>query len=267
MNNIKKIIAITFALSLLQCTGQTEKGVQYPKEKIMTQDRFDINRFKDYPDAIVFGEEKKLTPTEDTLSDGTVIIYSWGNGLDNKKYYSKLIKTPVPSITEVYKEYYNNGILKEETERFIGSSMNSDQIKFGITKFYDETGRLVKTIDESVRYENIVVKPLQLFEILKKTPLFVSLTDDEKAHFKYILSLTEDKSEVTPQAVHKALKEEFILNPVDRENVKRVFLTLSKDTRKWYVTKDIYPFGLIEFEVDTKSGDVSNREYKKEWRP
>ena len=262
MNNIKKIIAITFALSLLQCTGQTEKGVQYPKEKIMTEDKLDIDKYK----SIIEGKRLRddYTYNVEVLKDGSFIDYF---GMNQNKIHSIILHKSIPSITEVYKEYYNNGILKEETERFIGSSMNSDQIKFGITKFYDETGRLIKTIDESVRYEQITVKPLQLFDILKKTPLFVSLTDEEKAHFKYILSLTADKSEVTPQAVHKALKEEFILNPKDRENAVRVFLTLSKDTRKWYVTKDIYPFGLIEFEVDTKSGNVSNREYKKEWRP
>ena len=39
---MSKIILGFIAFSLMQCTEQTEKGAQYPKEKIMTQDRFDI---------------------------------------------------------------------------------------------------------------------------------------------------------------------------------------------------------------------------------
>ena len=260
---MRKIILIILAFSLMQCTGQTEKGVEYPKEKIMTQDRFDIKKFNE-----CLEKKEKDNPMQD-LSQCVEILKNGEkiSSYETTEDYVMLIDLASPKLFQKYMRYYKNGVLKEETERFIGSSMNSDQIKFGVTKFYDETGRLIKTIDESVRYEQITVKPLQLFDILKKTPLFISLTDEEKAHFKYIFNLTEDKSEVSPQVVHKELKEEFILNPNDRENAKRVFLTLSKDEKKWFVTKDIYPFGLIEFEVDTKSGNISNREYKVEWRP
>lgn len=263
MNSLKKIVFLLLAFSLLQCNGQTEKGEHYPKEKIMTIEKFDKESF--------YGclEKREL---ENPLQDITTCVVKLSNGNISKSYettegFINLISKPIPQITETYKKYYSNGILKEETERFIGLSMNSDQIKFGTSKYYDETGQLVKTVDESVKYESIVVKPLELFEILKKEPLFRALSQEEQAHFKATFELIEKENEITPQLVHKALQEEFILNPYDRENAKRVFLSLSKDEKKWFVVKDIYPFGQISFEVDAKTGKIANRQYKKEWRP
>lgn len=263
----KQIIFIFIAFSLFNCKGQTEEGVQYPKEKIMTTDRFDIEKFKNYPKVLKLGEEKKLPSTKDTLPDGTVINYSWGKGLDKQKYYAKKTIPPVPALSYIEKEYYENGILKREKEVFLGQSINSDQIKFGISKYYDETGQLIKTVDESVKYDKIKVKPSNLLEILKREPLFVSFTKEERKHFIEIFQLNKKEDEVSPDIVNKALKKYFILDPDSRPDVENVFLKLSEDEKSWNVIKDIYPFGLIELNIDANSGKIISRTYAEETRP
>lgn len=267
MNNIKQIIFIFIVFSLFNCKRQTEEGVQYPKEKIITTDKFDIERFKNYPKVLKLGEEKKLPSIKDTLPDGTIIDYSWGKGLDKKKYYSKKITPPVPAIFFIDKEYYENGILKQETKVFLGQSINSDQIKFGKSKYYNETGELIKTVNESVKYDKVKVKPSNLLEILKREPLFESFTKEERKHFIEIFQLNKKTDEVTPDIVNKILKKYVILDPDSRPDVENVFLKLSEDAKSWNVIKDIYPFGFIELNIDANSGKIISRRYTEETRP
>jgi hypothetical protein len=144
--------------------------------------------------------------------------------------------------------------------------MGADENRFGKSNYYDEKGQLVKVVDEMVKYENINVKPLNLFEILKKEPLFTTIDKETRVLFKDIFELNEKQEEITPAIVSKALKKDVILNPYDREDVKNVFLTLSKDKKTWNVTKDIYPFGQITLDVDTNTGKVNNKKYLREIR-
>lgn len=263
MKKLKKIIYLLIAFNLISCGGQTEKGVNYPKEKIMTTDKFDFVKYNQ-----IVEQKRKLGEFEvyrhvEVLTDGTVVESSQAQ--DNTATVT--ILPPVPEILETYKVYHKNGYLESEVQRYIGLATGSDIVKFGISKYYDEGGVLVKTVDETVKYENVKVKPLDLFEILKKEPLLVNLDNEKRKFFKNILELPEKEEEITPNVVSKALKKDFILNPNDREDVKNTFLTFNEDKNTWTVTKDIYPFGSFEFLIDTNTGKIINREYVKETRP
>lgn len=272
MENIKftsimklvNLIPILFViLQLTNCKGQENEGVTYPKEKIMTTDKFNIEKYNKIVEEKTRKGEFDIYNHIDTLSNGNVMESTQGQD----GTYTVIITPPVPALDKIYKDYYKNGFLKEETNLYIGLAMGSDEIKFGITKYYDTNGYLIKTVDESVKYNDLKIKPLDLLEILKREPLFTNISKDEKAHFKNIFQIKEKEEDITSATVSKALKKEVFLNPNDREDVKNVFLTLSKDKNTWYVTKDMYPFGRIELNIDSNSGKIINRQYIKETRP
>lgn len=263
MKTLKIITILFFFSQLTNCKGQKKDGVTYPNEKIMTMEKFDVDKLN----KCLIQKEKEnplqdLSTCDELLKDGSFI-----SNYETTEGYVSVHTLPIPSLLQNYKEYYDNSILKEEFNLFIGLAIGSDQVKFGISKYYDETGQLVKIIDESVKYKDLKIKPLDLFEILKKEPLFVFFNKEEQAHFKYILQLSEKENEINPITVMQALKKTFLLNPYDREDTKKVFLTLREDEKSWFVIKDIYPFGRIELDVDTSSGKITNRKYTKETRP
>lgn len=264
MKKIKSIICLcVIAFNLMSCGGQTEKGVYYPKEKIMTTDKFDFVKYNR-----IVEEKRKLGEFDlynhiEVLANGNVVESSQAQD----KSATVIILPPVPELIETYKSYHKNGFLESETRRYIGLQLGADIVKFGTSKYYDNNGQLVKEVDEAAKYENIKVKPLNLFEILKKEPLFVNLSKEDRILFKVIFDLPQKEDEISPDIISKILKKYTILNPEDREDVKNTFLTLSNDENMWEVVKDIYPFGRIEYNVDSNSGKIIKRNYIKETRP
>jgi hypothetical protein len=128
MKLIKLIIILFGVIQLTGCKGQNKEGVNYPKEKIMSDEKFDVERFKNYPSVVSEEEEKNLTPTKDTLDDGSVIFYSWWDD-ENKKYYSKKIVYPSPTLLAKTFIYYENGTIKQEQENYIGEFFENIGIK------------------------------------------------------------------------------------------------------------------------------------------
>ncbi|MCP2025451.1 hypothetical protein L1276_000591 [Flavobacterium sp. HSC-32F16] len=94
-----------------------------------------------------------------------------------------------------------------------------------------------------------------------------SFTKGEREHFIEIFQLNKKEDEVTPDIVNKALKKYYILDSDSRPDLENVFLKLSEDEKSWNVIKDIYPFGLIELNIDANSGKIITRTYKEETRP
>jgi hypothetical protein len=264
MKKVKSIIYLCIiAFNLMSCGGQTEKGVYYPKEKIMTTDKFDFVKYNR-----IVEEKRKLGEFDlynhvEVLTNGNVVESSQAQD----KSATVIILPPVPELIETYKSYHKNGFLESETQRYIGLQLGADIVKFGSSKYYDSTGLLIKEVDEAVKYENIKIKPLDLFEILKKEPLFINLSKEDKILFKAIFDLSQEEDEISPNIISKVLKKDRILNPADREDVKNTFLTLSDDEKIWEVVKDIYPFGRIEYSIDSNSGKIIKRDYIKETRP
>lgn len=263
MKLINLILILFVILQLTSCKGQENEGVTYSKEKIMTTDKFNIEKYnKIVAEKRRNGDFDVYNHTE-ILSNGNVVESSQAQD----KSSTIIILPPVPKMIETYKSYYKNGFLEFEIHRYIGLAMGADEIKFGISKYYDTNGYLIKTVDESVKYNDIKIKPLDLLEILKKEPLFINISKEEKALFKNIFQIKEKEEDITSAIVSKALKKEVFLNPNDREDIKNVFLTLSTDKKTWNVIKDIYPFGQMWLHVDAMTGRVSNKTYHRETRP
>ncbi|GAA3508392.1 hypothetical protein GCM10022393_19370 [Aquimarina addita] len=245
-----------------QCIGQKEKGVIYPKEKIMTTDIFDIEKYNQViEEKKIKGLPRSNIRTE-ILEDGTIIESSQSQ----KKYVTVRIIPKTPKIFETYKKYYPNGFLEMKMQRFMGLAMGANIIKTGISEYYNEKGELIKKVDEEVKYADIVIKPMDLFEILKKTPLFIEVNKEEASRFKEIFDIDKKVAEITSEDIHIALKKYVILDVTDQEQVRNVFINLSKDEKTWRVTRDIYPLGRVKLEVDTNTGKVLSQTYQQETR-
>ncbi len=251
---------------MTSCKNNEANNLKLTKNKII--EKFDIERFKNYPSVVSEEEEKNLTPTKDTLTDGTIISYSWWDD-ENKKYYSKKIVYPVPTLLAKTFTYYENGTIKQEQENFIGEFFEN----IGITKYYDEKGYLTKTVDENIKYKDVKIKLQNLFEILKKEPLLDKLSDEEKEHFNTIFSFGKDSKKIVLEDIYKFLKRDKILNPyvidtsvLDTEDRFRLQISFDNDKKNWNVIKELYPFGQIWLNVDANTGKVSNKEYQRETR-
>ena len=262
MKFLKYIIFSLIVLICVQCNSQIEKGAIYPKEKVMTKDVFDKVQYEEIVEEKTKQGEFDRFNHKKILPDGTLIESSCGQN----DYCSVRIIPKEPEVFETYKNYYPNGFLKEKIQRFMGLAMGADVIKIGVSEFYNNKGELIKSVDESVKYQNINVKPEGLFGILKETPLFSAVDLKEAAHFKKILQIDKKEKEITGLDVCNALKKHVFLDVTNQEEVRKVFIVLSKDEKTWNVTRDLYPFGMVTIKVDTTNGEIVNQVYKKEVR-
>jgi hypothetical protein len=256
-----------FSFQLTSCNGQKKDGITYPKEKIMNNERFDIEKHQRCLKTKLETKNFKHYPLCDNiLNDGTIIYTS-----ENTEDYQEESIPSAPNLLKKVKLYYlKTAIIKEEFEKYVGQFNE----KIGTSKYYDEKGYLIKTVDENAKYEDLRIKILDLFEILKREPLLDVLSTEEKAHFNNIFSLGKEIKNVTLEDVFKYLKRDKILNPMntdttilDTEDRFRLEISFDQDKKKWHVIKELYPFGQISLEVDSNTGKVSNKEYKIETRP
>lgn len=142
-------LVLVFCLSIfiISCNGQEKSKTTYPKEKIMNTERFDIQKYRKRQ----LEKEKtgNLSNCEDTLSDNTIINYSSSIKPPDKLSYSITITPPPPALFFTVKNFYDTGIIKEETKSFIGFLMIEPFYNSLVIKKYDEKGYLIKTIDNS----------------------------------------------------------------------------------------------------------------------
>ena len=273
MRKLQCALLILTAFNFNSCKGQNEEKIIYPKEKIMNTDRFDIQSFNKHKEKYLEYEKMQIHLESlnspflkiDTLSNGTVVFSE--EGFNKQIYYSQKIIVPPPSLFFTYKEYYSSGIIKEESEKFIGSLYSG----YGITKYYDEQGYLVKTVDENYVYKDVKIKLLDLFGILKKEPMLGGLTREDKEHFQQLFFENKKIEEITSaDFINYLLSSDIgtngmILNPNndnDRRNIEINF-----ENNHWDVTKNIYPFGTIDYVIDANTGQILTKKYQKETRP
>ena len=94
---------------------------------------------------------------EYTLPNGNT-IFSIGFIKDKKGFQYERLSSP--SFLTVYKEFYANGNLKKR-ETYIG-----ENVKVGISRYYDEKGNLIKEVNEDLKFGKI--KPQQVLEFLQE---------------------------------------------------------------------------------------------------
>lgn len=259
---VGKLVLLICLVQLMSCEGQVKDKAISSKVKIMTTEKFEIEKYNKCIEEREKNPLLDLSQCEDTLDDGTLVISS-----KSSDDYTVITTPPPPSLVQSFKRYYKNGFLQERSERYIGYAMGFDLIKFGNSLIYDQNGALIRTIDESEKYKSLFVKPLDLLEILKKEPLFKELSKEDQIHFKKIFNLSTKESNITATEVCNALHTYVVLDSKSDKDRRNVFVRLSEDKKVWHVTKDLYPHGLIELEVEATSGKIIKRTYNKETRP
>lgn len=99
-------------------------------------------------------------------SIGEYIYYSWKfteNGVEThlsgstRNGFSVWQTPPAPAFFKIYKEFYSNGYLKLK-----GKCMGSNT-RVGLWKYFDETGKLIKTVDEDAKFGKFGYNELLLF--------------------------------------------------------------------------------------------------------
>ncbi len=132
---------------LTGCRGQEQKKIKPNTKNTTMIEKFDFNIY----------EKTNKGSDEYTLPNGNT-IFSIGF-IKNKKGF-QYERLPPPSFLTIYKEYYANGNLKLK-ETYIGQ-----QVKVGISQYYDEQGNLIKKVNEDQKFGKI--KPQQVLEFLQE---------------------------------------------------------------------------------------------------
>jgi hypothetical protein len=125
MKLFTKNIILMLLISLLACKGQNKK--------VMIE-KFDFEVYSKRKSAV------HLFYKNDTLFE--MVFNEKRGGHVN-------IIPPKPSFFKIYKEFYSNGNLKKK-ETYVG-----ENVKIGISQYYDEDGTLDKTVNEDEKFGKI----------------------------------------------------------------------------------------------------------------
>ena len=128
------VIALLCLCNINSCTPQNNK--EYMDEKL------DIKWLERKAEKTIYDDGSISYYLEYKEKDGTMVVIEG----DKKNGFteSRISKN---SYSEMYKEYYPNGVLKEKGILF-------GEVAIGIWHYFDEQGSLVNTIDEDKKFGN-----------------------------------------------------------------------------------------------------------------
>jgi len=129
------IIAFLCVCNFSSCTGQNNKN------NINMDEKLDIKWFERKAEKTTYDNGVVSYYLEYKEKDGTMVIIE-GNKKDGFTE-SRISKN---SYSEIYKEYYPNGILKEKGKLF------GEETSIGMWHYFDEQGNVVKTVDEDKKF-------------------------------------------------------------------------------------------------------------------
>ncbi|WP_375605700.1 hypothetical protein [Flavobacterium davisii] len=180
MRTFLKILLLTLLISLVTCKGQTKNTMV---------EKFDFEVYK----KTEFGWKNYEKPNGFEVFD---------IGFDKEKGGSLRERAPKPYFYVVYKEFYANSNLKKK-ETYIG-----ENVKIGISEYYDEDGILDKKVNEDEKFGKIKYTDCLAFLEKKgyidlKTgkgredkdgrPLFEFYFNDEDGHKSWVISIIKGK--------------------------------------------------------------------------
>ncbi|OWP83515.1 hypothetical protein BWK59_10190 [Flavobacterium davisii] len=180
MKAFLKIILLTHLISLVTCKGQTKNTMV---------EKFDFEVYK----KTEYGENRYLK------NDGFEIIEM--AFMKDKKGFQREFE-PKPSFKKIYKRFYGNGNLNSK-ETYIG-----ENVKIGISEYYDEDGALDKKVNEDEKFGKIKYTDCLAFldkkgyidlktgkgrEDKDARPLFELYFNDENGHKSWIISIIKGK--------------------------------------------------------------------------
>ncbi|MET3045514.1 hypothetical protein [Flavobacterium covae] len=127
MRTFLKILLLTLLISLVTCKGQTKNTMV---------EKFDFEVYK----KTEFGWKNYEKPNGFEVFD---------IGFDKEKGGALRERAPKPYFYVVYKEFFANSNLKKK-ETYIG-----ENVKIGISEYYDEDGTLDKKVNEDEKFGKI----------------------------------------------------------------------------------------------------------------
>lgn len=137
MKIFSKILLLTLLISLFACKGQNKNTMV---EKI------DIKKLKEEGDKIPISNTEYSYELKKEFQDGSSYYLS---GSEAEGGFVKKERPAKPSFLKMYKEFYANGNLKKK-EAYIG-----ENVKIGISEYYDEDGTLDKKVNEEEKFGKI----------------------------------------------------------------------------------------------------------------
>ncbi|MFK7002196.1 hypothetical protein [Flavobacterium oreochromis] len=130
------IVSAILSLYVINCKGQQKDTLKPNNFKKETMEYFDLKKYKDLP----INKERLKSSSDFYFKDNNkyIDILYFINTIQVEEYYdNKSIK--------IIKVYHNNTLLKSTVREF-------NSFPIGITKEYDENGKLIKEIDNDKNY-------------------------------------------------------------------------------------------------------------------
>ena len=157
MNRNGNIFLVIMLLVLqVQLYGTIQDNKNQTKKEINMEDRLDFSLLDKYA---------RKRNMKDSI--GEYVSYSWSfTENDTKTQLSGSTRNgitvwetpPSPVFFQIYKQYYPNGYLKLK-----GKRMGGGATMVGIWEYYDETGKLIKKVDEDAKFGKFDYNKLLLF--------------------------------------------------------------------------------------------------------
>lgn len=119
-----------------------------------------------------YGEESlpyRFNPDYDiVLNDGSIIDSHYGGDYEEGQEYKEMIYPPPPAFYTIEKHYYSNGYIKQKGKIF------GKNVKIGIWYYFDNTGKLVKEVNEDAKFEKMDHQ--KVLSILQEKQLIDTIT-------------------------------------------------------------------------------------------
>jgi hypothetical protein len=133
---MKKIILLSLMVMLNSCNGQNKENTKNVKKNNPMIEKFDFEVYK-----------KTNSGWNRYVKKDSFEIYMIDFDENDGGFQRE--RAPKPNFYTIYKEFYGNGNLKKK-ETYIG-----ENVKIGISEYYDEDGTLDKTVNEDEKFGKI----------------------------------------------------------------------------------------------------------------
>jgi len=149
-----KLLLTYITLMMISCTAVSQR---IKKKSTMNPnfEKFDIKDYENKVDQQVPGGQKL---NHFTLKDGTEIDRS-----ASPTEYTEECILPKPSFLKLNKEFYRSGFIKFKGLSFGDQHMGANGIRVGQWTYFDELGKVTKTVDEDRKFGNFGYNELLAF--------------------------------------------------------------------------------------------------------
>jgi len=149
-----KLLLTYITLMMVSCTAVS----QHTKKKSTMNQSFEKFDIEDYKHKVFQPVEGDQDLNHFTLKDGTE-IYRAGY----PEYFTEERILPKPSFLKWNKQFYPSGFIKFKGLSFGDQHMGANGIRVGQWTYFDELGKVTKTVDEDRKFGNFGYNELLAF--------------------------------------------------------------------------------------------------------